>query len=698
MRRIVLVLTAMMACVGYVAAQVDDDAVWNDMMELWADQNDVETIPDDLAERLQELYDNPVNLNDTSTDNLLKIPFLNDFQLMALRAHIQQNGQMVSLNELYSINGFDTNTIRALWHCATTEPLRDSERSLGELLKQGHHNLVVGTKRAFPLGRGYQEDVYLGSPFRLYFRYNYKSGDRISFQVSGDKDPGEVFGFDAIADKRQYGFDYYGYHLMLNDFGRLKKVIVGKYQLQFGQGATLWSGYAPWMTDAMPLRRYGMGIRPASAFCEYGYLRGVATTLSLLPKGRKEELEMTLFYSNVDRDATAAVADSSDDAEQSFRSIYQSGYHRTETEFSKKGNLNEQLYGGNLQYRDRHFNVGATAYATSFGTAIVPVENVYNYYAFRGKKNFNAGVDATYSYRNFLVFGEASMSSNEVSYDESATQWLPMSAVVGTQMHFSSDNMISLAYRYGSPTYHNFHADVIGQGSSVANEESFVISMKARLPQRIHLVSSVFFSRYPALRYNVYAPSSGVDYRLNLSREIARHTLLDVKYRYRRSQRNSAGQMYALETVGRQQFQVSLNYSPLEHWHFLSRIVFSRSSGDESDVEHGSLVFQELSWNGDLFGRQAVFGARLSLFDVSDYDARIYSYESDLQYEYGVPMLMGRGLRGFVVCRYSVSPRVRVSLKYTMSYYPDQETVGTGYEKIEGNKKHEVRAQLRWVF
>lgn len=130
----------------------------------------------------------------------------------------------------------------------------------------------------------------------------------------------------------------------------------------------------------------------------------------------------------------------------------------------------------------------------------------------------------------------------------------------------------------------------------------------------------------------------------------------------------------------------------------LSRVVYCRFNGEVDDPKNGFLVFYEISWNGLLFSRPVTAGLRLSMFDVDDYDARIYSYERDLQYEYGVPMLMGRGMRCFVVGRYSITPRITLALKYTLSYYPDQQTVGSGYEKIEGNKRQEIKAQLRLNF
>ena len=700
MRRCVLfLLVFLFPCLHNLWAQSEDDALWRELLEQWAEQNDSETVPDDVVEHLQDLIDNPVNLNDTSSEELLSLPFLTDFHRRAICAYIVQNGEMVSMNELYLLNGIDSVTLRLLRYFVKVEPVASDNVGLGELLRRGHSNLIVGGKGTVPQSRGYVNDAYEGSPLRVYYRYYFKSGDRISFQLSGEKDAGEAFALGNKNDVQRYGFDYYGYHLLLRDFGRLKSFIVGKYHLQFGQGATLWSGYAPWMSGAMPLRRYGVGIRPASAFCEYGYLRGAAATVSLLPVKDRNALEMTLFYSNVDRDATASPVDTAEDAVAVFQSLSQTGLHRTESELRRKGELKEQLYGGHLQFRNRNLVVGATTYATLLSNEVQPVPNAYNYFAFRGKENRNYGLDAAYGWRRLQVFGEiAASTAGPLTDTAGAAHYLPIAAVVGVQMQLNSNNFFSVAYRYGSPNYRNLHANMIGQSSSVANEESLLMYYRTRLPFYINMTTSVDFFHYPTPRYNVYSPSSGVDYRLDLSKTVARNTLVDLQYKYKQSERNTDGQLYGVESIRYQQLRMSLEYKPSQIWRLLSRVVCSWFDCEEHQPEKGFLIFQEVDWNSSVGKRPLVLGMRMSLFDISDYDARIYSYESDLTYEYGVPMLMGRGLRAFIVCRYELSSNISMALKYSMNYYPDAESIGSGNDKIEGNRKQEIKVQLRWRF
>lgn len=689
MRSVVCLLLFLFSCV-LLCAQEDNHAL-GILLEQWAEQNDSESVPDDVVELLQSYLENPINLNDTSSQELEDIPFISDLQREVIRAYIAQNGEMASLAELHLMNGFDSVTLRLLMPFVTVAPVqRDRSFSIKEMLQKGRSNLRLGTKTVLPYARGYKEDIYAGSPFRVYFRYNFKFDDRISFQLSGDKDAGESFRDQSPLP----GFDYYGYHLMFSDFGIVKRAIVGKYQMQFGQGTTLWSGYAPWMSGSMPLWRNGQGIRAASAFCEYGYLHGGAVTLSL-----RKSVELSLFYSNADRDASTADADTLDGYEQQFQTIYQSGYHRTENEIAKEGILNEQLYGGHLQYRGSGLIIGATAYRTMLSNTIAPARNVYNAFAFRGKDNINAGVDFSWRYRRLLLFGEASLAMNDSIRSLSREyDWLPIAAVMGAQLHLNANNNISIAYRYGSPIYQNLHANVVGQSSSAQNEEGLTLFLRSRLPFYISLQGSVDFFSYPWLRYRVYSPSTGVDYRIALSKEIVDNMLFTCQYRYKSCDRNGNDSLYWTERTNRQQLHLALDYSLDDGWRFLSRLVFTWFDCEDHSRERGFLVSQEVSYNASRIKHPFSLCGRIAAFDVSTYDARIFTYESDLMYEFAVPMLMGRGVRCYLVFRQDISRDLSFALKYAVSFYSNQDKIGSGYETIDGAFKHELKAQLRFKF
>ena len=109
------------------------------------------------------------------------------------------------------------------------------------------------------------------------------------------------------------------------------------------------------------------------------------------------------------------------------------------------------------------------------------------------------------------------------------------------------------------------------------------------------------------------------------------------------------------------------------------------------------------NWKGTFEDLPKFEGARIIQYTVIEnhvegYDARIYMYESDMVYEFNVPMLMDRGLRCYCIYRQQISRDISFALKYAVTFYPDRAALGSGYDMIEGNIKHEVKAQLRLKF
>ena len=190
---------------------------WQNYIELLSEEGD-----DESVEELLELYDlyheHPASLNDTS-DALSAFPFVSDLQRDRLKAYIAQYGWLFSIEELYIINGFDSMTVELLRPLVKTEPAElHKSMSLKELLKHGRSNLVLGASGTIEQARGYRDTIYEGDNLRLMWRYQFKSGDRLQLQLSGEKDPGEAF----FRGSQTKGFDFYGYSLLLNDVGRWK--------------------------------------------------------------------------------------------------------------------------------------------------------------------------------------------------------------------------------------------------------------------------------------------------------------------------------------------------------------------------------------------------------------------------------------------------------------------------------------------
>ncbi len=678
------------------AAQELMPSAWQYYIEQLSDEGDDETV-EEMLELYEALHDSPVNLNDTS-DLLSDIPFVSDLQRERLRAYIMLSGALLSVEELYVINGFDSLTVELLRPIVKAEPLESSQRlTWKELLTRGRSNLVTGIGGTVEKARGYRDSIYEGDNLRLMWRYRYKYKDRIQLQFSGDKDPGEAF----FSGSQRKGFDFYGYSLLANDIGRwrkdggersvyVKRVVAGQYHLQFGQGLTLWSGFGPRMSITTSLNRSAQGLRPNGAFTEYGYMQGAAATIAL---GR--HWRATLFASYVERDAT--LPRKADSIADTMQSIYNSGYHRTPTEIGKRHQLGELLYGGHVEYRNSNLRVGMTGVVTRLDKAIVPATYVYNDNAFRGRENCNAGIDFAYRHRRMLWFGEIALSANH-AFDSTTMQVSP-AALIGGEFIFNNSHRLSGYARYYSPTYHNLHANTEGQNSTPQNEAGVGLNYQGRLLWGIDAAARADWFYFPHMKYLAYAPTHGQEYNLMLSRaaRYVKGLAFNVRYRYKERGRNITPSTmvdghYLLEQTYRHQVLADVEYKT-GPWRLVSRVGYAHYHGDVTEADRGLLFYQDVQYSPRAI--PLTVAARIALFDVNDYEARMYAAESDFIYNYSSTLYQNEGCRFYLLLRYDITPNWNIGLKYGITAYADKETFGSSYEQIDANHRQQWRIQMR---
>lgn len=667
MKRLLIILIFIF---GYFTtmAQIKISPEWSFLVEQWCIQNEKNN--EEIFENLTQLYENPINLNDTTKINELFI--LTPHQQKALTSYILQYGQLLSINELHMINGFDSITINLLKPITEIKPLSKKEKlSLHNILKYGHHNFVIGANTNIEQARGYNENIYDGNSARFYYRYYFKYKDRIQLMLSGEKDPGEAL----FRGKQPHGFDFYGYHLFLKDIGPLKRTIIGQYYLQFGQGLTLWSGFNPYSTTN--IYRYAQGIRPAGVFTEYGYFNGIASTAQI-----HKHIELTLFYSNVNRSATIQK-----DNQNNVQSLYNSGYHRTISEINKKNIINEQLWGANIQYNQHNFHIGTTLQQIKFSKNIIPKETPYNIFSFTGNKNINIGIDASYLLKKLLIFGEFAMSKNN-----------GIAGLFGIQLPLKNNSIFSAYYRNFSKKYQNLYATSLGQNSHPQNEKGLYLSLSTILPLSITTQLSADFFKFPWLKYKVYNPSYGSEYKIQLSKNLISKLNIGTLYSFKTYENNEKidnTNHYILKQNYHHRLQAYFKYTS-KNWNFITRINNSWYSNNLHKKLYGILISQDFQYNPQ--NTDLTIAARIALFNAPEYEVRLYTVENNLQYEFNMNSFMHQGARFYLVIHYNINNSLSIHAKYGITYYPKETSIGSGYNIINTNHQQNIKLQIRWKF
>ncbi|WP_316796225.1 helix-hairpin-helix domain-containing protein [Pedobacter agri] len=313
---------------------------------------DVRDILESVAENLPDDYDmtelidvltryrkHPINLNKTSPEELKTLVFLSPLQISNFFSYIKENGNFADVLELQSIDGFDVNTVQSLLPFVTLKATTEYEKlTFRNMINLGENDLVMRFAQTLQKQKGFTDlpgNRYLGSPERFQTRYRYHYGTIVSAAITLDKDAGEKF----IGKP----FDFYSGNIALFKLGRIKKLVVGDYTLQFGQGLTMWSGFAFGKgPDVTSVAKKDLGLRPYTSANEYSFLRGASATINLY-----KNIDLTPFVSFRNLDASQNV---DFDGNLVQATINQSGYHRTPTDIANKNSLSQQIYGAVFQY------------------------------------------------------------------------------------------------------------------------------------------------------------------------------------------------------------------------------------------------------------------------------------------------------------------------------------------------------------
>lgn len=651
----------------------------------------------ELIEDLKFYNEHPLNLNYASDDELHKLGILNPMQIYNLKAYLGNYGKMRSIFELQGIEGFDSQTIQNLlpFVMVSLEEAKVNLR-LKNAVKYGHHQILARAQTILQQRKGYlpiddsslysnPNSRYLGSPEKVYFRYGFNYQNRIRFGITMEKDAGEVFFPGNINDsirklipgKLNAGFDFNSAHLIVNNIGHLKALAIGDYQLRFGQGLTLWSGLAFGKSaDVINVKKYSSGISPYTSTDENRSFRGAAISIDL------HKISLSLFASDKAVDALTYSVDSL--ANENVASLYETGLHRTPNELLKKDGINLKVLGGNLDYSGKKFHIGITSLYSKFGNVITPTEAPYHYFAFEGKENVNTGLDYSFLVGRVSFFGEASMSRNG--------GWANLHGItVSLHPRFS----LAFIYRNYSPSYQNLFSNPFAESNN-SNEKGWYSGFKLDISK--HLLLSAYYDlyAYPWLRYGVDGPSRGNDLLLQLDYELNRQVSMQFRIKHKLKQGNQPqNQEYTpvLLNDRKVNLRYQLLYQLLPSLYAKNRVEYLVHNQGARSRGLGYLIYQDLNWR-PAKGNTSL-SMRYAIFDTDSYDERIYSYENDVLYAFSVPAYYYRGSKVYLMVKYSLTSRVKIWARVSHVWFNNRNSIGSGLDLIDGNRKTEVKAMLQ---
>lgn len=647
-----------------------------DLIENLAENLPEEPDLSELTEKLAHFRKRPINLNKTSPEQLKELVFLSAAQIGNFFSYLKNSAQLIDVLELQAIPGFDIETINKLLPFVRVGPATIQLKGTN-LLAAGSNDLRLRYARLMQQQKGFKAlpgSRYLGRPEKLLLRYRYQVSNVLSAALVMEKDAGE-----ALLNKRTV-MDHCAAHLAVFNPGRLKKLVLGDYSLQFGQGLTLWSGFAFGKgPDVTSVAAKDVGLKPYTSANEASFFRGAAAMVDL---GGNMHITPFVSYRKLDASLKALP-----DGSYTLSNINISGLHRTATELKNQRSLGQLVYGGALQYLSPNLAIGTVAYHSAYQHPFITGTALYNRYAFTGRRLSNTGLHYNYTFSNTYFYGELahSLGSGWALINGAVTAVSPKLSAV-------------LLYRNYSKNYHNFFSSAIGEATETANELGWYAGFNYKPIKTLSLSVYTDYFKFPWLKYRVDAPSSGYEFlgQLTYTRTKIFKTMLRFKHEQKQQNPDAGSTASGLQALIKQSCRLEWNYKPGPKFSFQQRTELVRYQKGLAPAETGFLVYQDVNY-APLSSRISG-NMRLAYFNTPSYNSRIYAYEDDVLYSSGSGNYSGKGIRTYLNLRYRLLKQMDIWGRYAIYSYSGVETIGSGLDEIEGNKKAEVKFQLRYQF
>jgi hypothetical protein len=664
-----------------------------------------------LTDNLQDFRNKPINLNDATADQLLQLPGMNIIIANNLISYIEEFGKLTSIFELQAVPGFNADVFRKISPYVTVRESMDKDINPGVLhpagpsfrtiFSEGKHEILARTVFTLEQERGYEppdsnqdgtlKSHYAGNGTRYYGRYRMRYNQNFSMALVAEKDAGEKMDWEP--KNNYYGFDYIAGHVSIRDFGRLKRLVVGDYNIQAGQGLLLSTGlgFGKGSEAVNATKRQNLGVMPFSSVNENQYLRGAAATYAF------GNVYATGFFSKNRLDATVSgvdIADSVGNDIALISSLQTSGLHRTESELKGRDATHETMMGGRIEYKQRWLQLGATHYFQEFGSEINPTFADYKLYDFKGKSNFLSGVDFDITRRNFNFFGEVGRSKSG-----------GIGVIGGLLGSLSPKVDIAILYRDFGKDFHSFRSYTFAERpTTTQNERGVYIGLKVA-PNTKWLFSTYFDQfAFPWHKYGTSFPSRGHEFLSQLDYKPSRAMQYQLRFRSDSKESNASifpdGQRleYLIPTQ-RTSLRFQLSYKMGMNLSLKTRVEKAwyrkGNPGAEEIKSTGFIAYQDLIWK---LGWKWKLTARYAVFQAEDYNARIYAYENDVLGFFSVPAYAGVGTRYYGIVQFQPTRDWDIWFRFARTHYYNDKNVGSSLSEIDGNRRTEIKVQLRYSF
>lgn len=660
-------------------------------LESLAERRDADPEDDSYEMDLEYRKHHPLDLNHASADELAALHLPTALQVDNFLLYRKLLGNLLSIYELQAVPGWDPAFIEELLPYIKVGKDESLYSAVRERWKGGDASLLIRESQVLEKAAGYQKPAspeashYLGSAQKIFFRYTYNYKQLLQYGLSGEKDAGEQF----FRGAQRYGFDFYSFHFFLRNAGIIRNLALGDFTVNLGQGLIQWQTISFTKGgNVLGIKRQAATLKPYRSAGEFNFHRGIGISL------QKRNWSSTLFLSSqkISSNSTADTAG----REDLFTSFENGGYHRTAGEIADRNNNNQFSAGGNIAYAKTGLDLSVNFTHFQFSKSFQKKDAPYNLYSFKGRSLTNFSFSYGYGFRNLHFFGELALD-----------RMLHPALLQGMLLSLGTSLDLSLLYRNISPAYQSLYADAYTENSSPVNEKGLYMGLSLRPLSGLTLEMYYDLFVFPWLRWRADAPGYGNDFFFRTFFQPDKKWFISSDYKQEKKPANQEISEMASHPVfspvkSRWQLETGYKISPGMQIKAKMTYIWIRKEWEQIKTKREAFLgFLDIFYHTP--GINA--NLRIQHFLTPGYDFRIYIYENDMLFNFSLPPYYNNGWRyyvninkGFPLSRKGKNgPPVslRIWLKWGQTVYTDKELIGSGLDQIYGNKKSDLKFQIR---
>ena len=606
-----------------------------------------------LQTDLYALHESPIDLNNTSDEELTQLYFLSPQQIDAILAYAYRH-PFESLYELRLIPELADYEIRdllpfvyinrAALNSEAINSINTDALYAKEIFAKAHHELLTRIDAR-------NIEAYEGTdPIYTQFRYRFDFRRRVTFGVQLRRPAG------GFARDLQYGA-----YLQLNDITpHLHTLVAGNFQASFGQGLVLapvfHSGKSMYVTSVGQQRE---GLRYYSSVDGEG-LHGAGATLRW-EWNKTTRLDVSALYS--------------------MRRANDSTWHH--------------LLGANLTLRHKKLQVELTAIENLWSDSIHPYTNAkYNRHYFRGRNQAVIGASFRYNHGWFDMFGEVATAQNhQITNDQSPitkSHW-GFGTIIGSRFYPTNGISLLALYRYYSPYFDNALGYAFSETSRLGDENGGYLGFditRLRNWRFIGYGDIFYFSGYKyglgdATRTLGYDAMAEIQYHQPGASSRQTGGAASAEKGYNPSQITNHQWFLSLRFRARAKKKGTSTYSARAIFDWQRNGWSLRTTLDanltnqkstitnQQSIPYGISIAQDIAYNFQLstFNFPLSLRLRLQGFDAREWANRIYTYEHDVLYAYSIPAVYGLGGRAYLCLRWQIIPQLALYFRASETVY-----------------------------